>query len=122
MPNFQGILKSQILPYPIFVFLDYLFAILASKVVIPSNGVKGCLLIFTDKKSDDRSKYAITLDEVSGHNAHALYLSLCLIPYLFLTLGVAVAQSVERTTPGEEVVGSIPTVAARSLLVGSVSV
>ena len=36
--------------------------------------------------------------------------------------GVAVAQSVERATPGEEVPGSIPAVAARSLLVGSVSV
>ena len=34
--------------------------------------------------------------------------------------GDAVAQSVE--TPGEEVSGSIPAVAARSLLVGSVSV
>ena len=31
----------------------------------------------------------------------------------------AVAQSVERATPGEEVPGSIPTVAAGSLLVGS---
>ena len=29
---------------------------------------------------------------------------------------------VERSTPGEEVLGSIPAVAARSLLVGSVSV
>ena len=36
--------------------------------------------------------------------------------------GGAVAQSVERTTPGEEVPGSIPAVAARSLLAGSVSV
>ena len=35
----------------------------------------------------------------------------------------AVAQSVERaTTPGEEAVGSVPVVATRSLLVGSVSV
>ena len=34
--------------------------------------------------------------------------------------GGAVAQSVERATPGE-VPGSIPAVAARSLLVGSVS-
>ena len=34
----------------------------------------------------------------------------------------AVAQSVERATPGEEVPGSIPAVAARSLLVGWVSV
>ena len=34
----------------------------------------------------------------------------------------AVAQSVKRTTPGDEVPGSIPAVAARSLLVGSVSV
>ena len=30
--------------------------------------------------------------------------------------------AVERATPGEEVPGSIPAVAARSLLVGSVSV
>ena len=36
--------------------------------------------------------------------------------------GGAVAQSVECATPGEEVLGSILTVAARSLLVGSVSV
>ena len=34
----------------------------------------------------------------------------------------AVARSVERTTPGEEVLSSIIAVAARSLLVGSVSV
>ena len=33
-----------------------------------------------------------------------------------------VAQLVERATPGEEVPGSIPTVAACSLLFGSVSV
>ena len=36
--------------------------------------------------------------------------------------GGGVAQSVERATPGEEVPGSIAAVAARSLLVGSVSV
>ena len=34
----------------------------------------------------------------------------------------AVAQSAERTTPGAEVLGSISAMAARSLLVGSVSV
>ena len=34
----------------------------------------------------------------------------------------AVDQSVERATPGEEVPGSIPAMAARSLLAGSVSV
>ena len=34
----------------------------------------------------------------------------------------SVAQSVERATPGKEVPGSIPAVAACSLLVGSVSV
>ena len=45
------------------------------------------------------------------HNAH-----------LAMTSGGAVAQSVERATPGGEVPGSIPAVAARSLLVGSVSV
>ena len=36
--------------------------------------------------------------------------------------GGAVAQPEERTTPGEEVVGSIAAVAARSLLAGLVSV
>ena len=36
--------------------------------------------------------------------------------------GSAAAQSKERETPGEEVPSSIPTVDARSLLVGSVSV
>ena len=36
--------------------------------------------------------------------------------------GGAVAQSVERAAPGEEVPDSIPAGAARSLLVGSVSV
>ena len=36
--------------------------------------------------------------------------------------GGAVAQSVERANHGKEVPGSIPAVAARSLLVGSVSV
>ena len=39
-----------------------------------------------------------------------------------LSVGGAVAQSVERATPGEELPGSIPAVAARSLLVGSMSV
>ena len=39
--------------------------------------------------------------------------------YIF---GGAVAQSVEHATSVEEVPGSIPAVAARSLLVGSVSV
>ena len=34
--------------------------------------------------------------------------------------GGAVAQSVEHATPGEEVPGSVPSVAAGSLLVGSV--
>ena len=48
-------------------------------------------------------------------------------PLLLLLLligggGGGVAQSVERATPGEDVPGSIPAVAARSLLVGSVSV
>ena len=33
-----------------------------------------------------------------------------------------VVQPVERMTPGDEILGSIPAVAARSLLVGSVSV
>ena len=36
--------------------------------------------------------------------------------------GGAVAQSEERATPGEEILGPISAVAARSLLVGSMSV
>ena len=36
--------------------------------------------------------------------------------------GGAVAQSVDRVTPGKEVLGSSPSLAARSLLVESVSV
>ena len=36
--------------------------------------------------------------------------------------GGRVAQSVEHATPGEEIVGLIPAVAALSILVGSVSV
>ena len=43
-------------------------------------------------------------------------------PTLLPVVGGAVAQSVERATPGDEVPGSIPAVATRSLLVGSVSV
>ena len=45
-----------------------------------------------------------------------------LIFFFFFLGGGAVAQSAERATPGEEVPGSIPAVAARSLLFGSVSV
>ena len=41
--------------------------------------------------------------------------------FLSIFLG-GVLQSVERVTPGEKVSGSIEAVAARSLLVGSVSV
>ena len=41
--------------------------------------------------------------------------------FFALSLGSAVAQSVERATPGEEVPGSIPAVTARSLLIGLVS-
>ena len=37
-------------------------------------------------------------------------------------MGGAVAQSVVRATPDEEILGSISAVAARSLLLGSVSV
>ena len=38
------------------------------------------------------------------------------------TGGGSGSSAVERATPGQEVPGSIPAVAARSLLVGSVSV
>ena len=41
---------------------------------------------------------------------------------LHSTKGGRGSSAVERATPGEEVPGSIPAVAARSLLVGSVSV
>ena len=40
----------------------------------------------------------------------------------FTSEGGAVAQSVERATLGEEVLGLIPAVAARSLLFGLVSI
>ena len=46
---------------------------------------------------------------------------LLVISRLMYYTGGAVAQSVEHSTPGQEVQGSIPAVAARSLLVGSVS-
>ena len=46
----------------------------------------------------------------------------CSFDCVFFFLGGGVAQLVERATPGEEVLGSIPAVAARSLLVESVSV
>ena len=36
--------------------------------------------------------------------------------------GGALAQSVKRATPGAEVLGSLPAVAARSILIGSMSV
>ena len=42
--------------------------------------------------------------------------------YLKLLYMVLYIKSEEHATPGEEVPGSIPAVAARSLLVGSVSV
>ena len=51
-----------------------------------------------------------------------LYLSYICVFEWRPTVEGAVAQSVERATPDEEVLGPIPAVAARSLLVGSVSV
>ena len=43
--------------------------------------------------------------------------------FYFYTSFIKAAQGlVERATPGEEVLGSIPAVATRSVLVGSVSV
>ena len=53
----------------------------------------------------------------------AVRLNSC-FPFLFFicNLGGEVAQSVERATRGEEVPGSIAALAARSLLVASLSV
>ena len=53
---------------------------------------------------------------------HFTFLPLVCLCQASQPMGGAVAQSVERATPGEEIPGSIPAVAARSLLVGSVSV
>ena len=53
---------------------------------------------------------------------NALWSLLYYARILFIVVGGAVAQSVEHTTPGEDVSGSIPAVATRSLLIGSVSV
>ena len=51
-----------------------------------------------------------------------LFVSILILIIVLLDEAGAVAQSVERRTPGEEVLGSILSVAARSLLVVSVSV
>ena len=48
--------------------------------------------------------------------------SIHILTSLFSLLGGRGSSAVERATPGEEVLGSIPAVAARSLQVGSVSV
>ena len=53
--------------------------------------------------------------------AQGFFSRIATLRYVMQKVG-AVAQSVERATPGEEVPGSIPPVAARSLLAGSVSV
>ena len=50
-----------------------------------------------------------------------LSVSVCVSLCLSLSAGGAVAQSVELANPGEEVPRSIPTVAACSLLFGSMS-
>ena len=78
------------------------------------------------------SKEIITIGQVltlKYHKLSILYVNLLqytlsftcdsICQYIF---GGAVAQSVEHATSVEEVPGSIPAVAARSLLVGSVSV
>ena len=67
------------------------------------------------------------LDLTNKINEIQTFTGFFLIPSCFAYIsgikeGGAVAQSVERATPGQEVPGSIPAVAARSLLVGSVSV
>ena len=64
----------------------------------------------------------------TGHkrmNEHTSYIYIYLVtylPYIFQLKGGEVAQSVERATPGQQVLGAIPAVAARPLLVRSVSV
>ena len=53
-----------------------------------------------------------------------ILLHLCSFAFIFgpVPLGGRGGSAVKRATPGEEVPGSIPAVAARSLQVGSVSV
>ena len=60
------------------------------------------------------------LDIITGPlgNVRSVSLVLCLWIQWTLSIGAAEAQSVEHATPGEEVLGSIVAVAARSLLVG----
>ena len=75
-----------------------------------------------------RKSTNLELLHTTGHRSNLF--SFKLIEELWLLIrvvispsnGGAVAQSVERATPGEEVPGSIPAVAARSLQIGSVSV
>ena len=57
----------------------------------------------------------------------SIYLTLCFFFFFFFFLMISCcggrgSSAVKRATPGEEVPGSIPAVAARSLQVGSVSV
>ena len=78
-------------------------------------------------RCDLNDKHFINIDvSLSSFFIHLpsppLSLYLPLSPYLSLSRGGAVAQSIERATSGEEVPGSIRAVAALSLLVGSVSV
>ena len=60
------------------------------------------------------------------YRENVIKVSLSFLLYLFTNQhelkGGGVTQSVDRATPGEEAVGSIPAVATRSLLFGSVSV
>ena len=53
---------------------------------------------------------------------HLINVAISLTMFNIFVMIFAVAQLVERATPGEEVLGLIPSVAARSLLVGPVSV
>ena len=61
---------------------------------------------------------SFTISSTPPHTVTAV----CFLPRLKKRGGGGVAEPVERTTPGEEHPGTIPAVAARSLLVVLVSV
>ena len=104
---------------------------------LKSEEKKSCKRLCTKTSRRGRTKMSARNRPVEAKMYVDLYIKLYIYIYIYIYIlitkgtllcvwayaaGGVVAQLVERTTPGEEVPGSILPVAARSLLVGSVSV